>query len=223
MRKQPDGRQRPHLGRIGAEGQDRDERQPELGDLVAEDRDGLAEPEPPEIGCVEEERRDEAADAARAAGSPGVRPGCAGTADQAGGFFCCSASCLWTSWSISAWRFCPNAPDHDSPKSHGQRRATTSPMRAASAQLGFGRRPEAGDPVHQEERQHPKDDPGDPSNHSRTLRPSGAPHVWRGARRPEPRRHRDRPSQSASPRRSAGSHDGTRSAPSSAARVSSRP
>jgi hypothetical protein len=54
MREEPDGRQQPHLGGVGAEREDRDERQPELGDLVAKDRDRLAEPEAAEIGCIEE-------------------------------------------------------------------------------------------------------------------------------------------------------------------------
>ena len=63
VRQQPDRGQRPHLGRVGAEGEHGDQRQSELGDLVAEDGDRLAEPEPPEIGCVEEERRDVGAEA----------------------------------------------------------------------------------------------------------------------------------------------------------------
>ena len=51
--------------------------------------------------------------------------------------------------------------------------ATTSPTRIASAQLGVGRcRHPAGDPVHEPERHHPDDDPGDPPNH-RERRPSG--------------------------------------------------
>jgi hypothetical protein len=62
VRQQADGGQRPHLGRIRAQGQDGDERQTELGDLVAQDGDRLAEPESPEIRCVEEESRDEAID-----------------------------------------------------------------------------------------------------------------------------------------------------------------
>ena len=102
-------------------------------------------------------------------------------AGQDGGFFCCSASCFWTSWSISAWRFCrtrltmikPEEPRPD--ESHDQ--ADECRQRP----VGIGRCPEAGDPVHQKEHQHPKDDPGDPSNHSRVLRPSGARHMWRGA------------------------------------------
>ena len=54
MRQQPERRQRAHLGGVGAQDQDSDERQTELGDLVTEDRDRLAEPESPEVGGVEE-------------------------------------------------------------------------------------------------------------------------------------------------------------------------
>ena len=102
------------------------------------------------------------------AGSPGVRRGRARPrSGQAGGLFCCCASCSWTSLSISSWRFCRTRLTMYSPKSHGQMRATTSPMRAASAQLGSDGVPRPVDPVHKKERQHPKDDPGDPPNHSR--------------------------------------------------------
>ena len=135
VRQEPDRGQRPHLGRIGAEGQDGDQRQPELGDLVAEDRDRLAEPQPPEIGCVEEEggmkRSDARAITRRSRGRSGRRPG--PDDQEGGGLFCCCASCFWTSWSISFWRFCRTRLTMYSPKSHGQRRATTKPMRSASA------------------------------------------------------------------------------------------
>ena len=76
--------------------------------------------------------------------------------------------------------------------------ATTSPMRTDSAQLGVRRCPEAGDPVHQQERQHPEDDPGDPSNHRESLHPSGsrtrgaAPSLSLGAWRRVNRRSRER-------------------------------
>jgi hypothetical protein len=64
VREQADRGQRPHLRGVGAQRQDRDQRQPELRDLVAEDRDRLADPEPPEVGRVVEERREEPADRA---------------------------------------------------------------------------------------------------------------------------------------------------------------
>ena len=61
VREQAHRREQAHLGRIRAQCQDGDERQPELGDLIAEDRDRLAEPEPAEVGGVEKQRRDEPA------------------------------------------------------------------------------------------------------------------------------------------------------------------
>ena len=51
----PDRGQGPHLRGVRAERQDGDERQPELGDLVAEDRDGLADPQPAKVRGVDQQ------------------------------------------------------------------------------------------------------------------------------------------------------------------------
>ena len=133
VREQPERRQRPHLASVGAEGQDRDERQAEQGDLVAEDRDRLAEPESPEVGRVEEERRQSAPERAGTQTRSGVPR--ALLRDQVGGF-CFSASCFWTSLSISSWRFCRTRLTMISPKIHGQMSATTSPTRSRQRPVG---------------------------------------------------------------------------------------
>jgi hypothetical protein len=62
MREQPSGGQIAHLGRIGAEHQDCDERDRDAVDLVAEHRDRLAGPQVAEIGHVPEQAGHESMD-----------------------------------------------------------------------------------------------------------------------------------------------------------------
>ena len=124
--------------------------------------------------------------------SGGARASTEDQADGGGGLFCCWASCFETSASISFWRFCRTRLTMISPKTHGQMSATTSPTRAASAQLGCDGVPRPVIQYTEKERQHPDDDPGDPPNHA-VIPPSlGQPAPCGAAPAAEPRRHRAR-------------------------------
>ena len=158
---QPDRGQRPHWVASAPSVSTATRGSAELGDLVAEDGDRLAEPEAPEIGCVEEQPRDETIDLERAQPRLGARDhraavtaGCSAAWPAGPGFPCRSRA------GGSASRVGPCTARRATARSAPRpaRRGSTTPSWAPTVSA-------AGDPIHQQERQDPKDDPCDAANH----------------------------------------------------------
>ena len=131
---QPERGQRAHLARVGLKGQDRDERETELGDLVPEDRDRLAEPESPEIRCVEEERRQSAP---KRAGTQTQLRAAAAAADGSGrGVVLLLGQLLLDLLVDLVLTVLPNTPDRVQPEDPRPDEGHDQPDRSDSAQLG---------------------------------------------------------------------------------------